>query len=66
LANEIFCAEIEQLHTILLADNGLLQSFWEFIDRPAPLNDLQASYFARLNVILLQKKTTDVNTLFSI
>jgi hypothetical protein len=38
----------------------ILNQFWDLLETPPPLNPLQASYFARVNIVLLSKKTTEV------
>lgn len=38
----------------------LLEQFWTFIDAPAPLNPLRASYFTKVNEKFLEKKTEDM------
>lgn len=39
----------------------MLEKFWEFLDRPPPLNPVQASYFAKVIGVFLMKKTGDVS-----
>lgn len=39
----------------------LLSTFWTFLDRPSPLNPLQASYFTKVNEQFLEKKTDEVS-----
>ena len=57
---EVLCCDIHPLLNGILNNSEIFVKFWNFIDSPAPLNDLQASYFARLNIILLQKDTIQV------
>ncbi|KAG0246779.1 hypothetical protein BGX31_009026 [Mortierella sp. GBA43] len=38
----------------------MLVKFWEFLDRPAPLNPVQATYFAKVIGVFLMKKTSDM------
>ncbi len=65
LSIEVFSCEIFALCDALIHNAGaLLVEFWSFLDRPSPLNDLQASYFARVNAILLSKNTVDVIYLY--
>jgi hypothetical protein len=45
----------------ILANKYLLQEFWSFLDSPPPLNILNASYFSKINTVLLAKKTGAVS-----
>ncbi|KAF8939749.1 hypothetical protein BGZ58_008837 [Dissophora ornata] len=38
----------------------MLVKFWEFLDRPPPLNPVQASYFAKVIGMFLIKKTSEM------
>ncbi|KAJ3355557.1 hypothetical protein HDU83_003224 [Entophlyctis luteolus] len=38
----------------------MLESFWTLLDSPGAINPLQASYFAKVNGILMQKKAADM------
>ena len=57
---EVLGCEVDPVYDSIFSKPELLTELWKFLDRPVPLNDLQASYFIRLNVILLQKKTKEV------
>ncbi|KAF9578298.1 hypothetical protein BGW38_005981, partial [Lunasporangiospora selenospora] len=41
-----------------MANIDMLVKFWEFLDRPPPLNPVQASYFAKVIGVFLMKKTS--------
>lgn len=44
----------------MVQNRDLLLNFWKFLDRPTPLNPLQASYFTKVNEQFLEKKTDEV------
>eukprot|EP00842_Homolaphlyctis_polyrhiza_P005780 jgi/Hompol1/6202/HPOL_004872-RA len=54
---EIFGCDVYQICDSLLSNQEILISFWTLMDKPAPLNPLQASYFAKINAVLLTQKT---------
>jgi hypothetical protein len=58
LAIEILSCDVEILYSGLF-QYSLLQEFWEFLDQDVIL-DINASYFLRLNMILLQKRPKEV------
>ncbi|KAI9324834.1 SIT4 phosphatase-associated protein-domain-containing protein [Zopfochytrium polystomum] len=60
LACEVISCEILTVCDGLVADIALLNTFWTFLDRPAPIDPLQASYFSKVNGILMQKKVAEV------
>ncbi|KAJ3056073.1 hypothetical protein HK097_008201 [Rhizophlyctis rosea] len=62
LASEVLCCEIFTVCEAVISNNELLNTFWSFLDRPAPLNPLHASYFSKVNGVLLQKKTPEMIT----
>lgn len=41
-------------------NRDLLRSFWNFLQRPSPLDPLQASYFTKVNESLFDKKTQEM------
>ena len=57
---EILSSEVYSIHESLLAMPENLREFWTFIKRPAPLDALQASYFTKINEMLLEKKNEDM------
>ncbi|KAJ3288754.1 SAPS-domain-containing protein [Rhizoclosmatium globosum] len=60
LASEIFGCEIYAIIDAVITNPRLLESFWTFLERPAPINPLQASYFSKVNSILMQKKAAEM------
>lgn len=42
------------------SSRDLLQKFWTFLERPTPLDPLQASYFTKVNESLFDKKTEEM------
>ncbi|KAJ3072850.1 hypothetical protein HDU98_002773 [Podochytrium sp. JEL0797] len=60
LAAEIFGCEIYAVSDAVITQPNLLESFWTLLDSPAPVNPLQASYFSKVNGILMQKKAGDM------
>ncbi|KAI8998266.1 SIT4 phosphatase-associated protein-domain-containing protein [Gaertneriomyces semiglobifer] len=62
LACEIFSCEIFSICEVIVANNELLEDFWKVLDRDAPLNPLTASYFSKVNGVLLQKKLPEMLT----
>ncbi|KAJ3059862.1 hypothetical protein HK102_009788, partial [Quaeritorhiza haematococci] len=62
LACEVFSCEIYAICEAVVSNTPLLKSFWAFLDQPAPLNPLQASYFSKTNSVFLDKKTADMIT----
>ncbi|KAL9053115.1 MAG: hypothetical protein Q9162_004979 [Coniocarpon cinnabarinum] len=59
---EILSSEVYSIYESLLALPDLLRDFWTFIERPVPLNAVQASYFTKINEALLEKKADDMIT----
>ncbi|TPX65063.1 hypothetical protein SpCBS45565_g05457 [Spizellomyces sp. 'palustris'] len=62
LASEILSCEIFSICEAILSNIDLLKNFWTLLDRPAPLNPLTASYFTKVNSVLLQKKMPEMIT----
>ncbi|KAJ3289499.1 hypothetical protein HK104_007414 [Borealophlyctis nickersoniae] len=60
LASEVLSCEIFAICEAVIANTELLNNFWTFLDRPPPLNPLQANYFCKVNGVLLQKKTPEM------
>lgn len=57
---EILSSDTWSLSAALLENTALLSKFWQFLERPAPLDPLQASYFTKVNEALLDKKTEEM------
>lgn len=60
VAAEILSSDNWSICEALLASMPLLRNFWEFLQRPTPLDPLQASYFTKVNEALFDKKTEDM------
>ncbi|KAJ3000160.1 hypothetical protein HDV02_000443 [Globomyces sp. JEL0801] len=57
IASEVFGCEVMAIIDALFANKDILAQFWTFLDSPAPLNPIHASYFTKINGVLLSKKT---------
>ena len=57
---EVLSCEIWSICETVVQSRELLSNFWTFLDRPSPLNPLQASYFTKVNEQFLEKKTDEV------
>lgn len=64
VAAEILSSESWSLTAALLENETLLRKFWTFLERPAPLDPLQAGYFTKVNEALFDKKTEEMFELF--
>ncbi|KAJ3139313.1 hypothetical protein HDU90_000679 [Geranomyces variabilis] len=60
LACEILSCEIFSICEAIVGNMSLLTDFWSLLDRPAPLNPLTASYFSKVNGVLLSKKMPEM------
>ncbi|KAF9120001.1 hypothetical protein BGW39_011745 [Mortierella sp. 14UC] len=60
IACEVIACEVWGIFESALSNIDMLEKFWEFLDRPPPLNPVQASYFAKVIGIFLMKKTGDM------
>jgi len=60
LACEVLSSDVAALNDAIISNEALLQDFLKFMDAPAPLDPIRASYFARIFTLLLQKKTGEV------
>ncbi|EPZ34588.1 SIT4 phosphatase-associated protein family domain-containing protein [Rozella allomycis CSF55] len=59
IASELICCDIWPMYENLVTEKYLLKEYWKYLDRKRPLNPLTASYFCKVNGILLQKMTKD-------
>jgi len=57
---EVLSCEIWSICETVVQNRELLSNFWAFLNRPSPLNPLQASYFTKVNEQFLEKKTEEV------
>ncbi|KAK9768391.1 sporulation-induced protein [Basidiobolus ranarum] len=61
IAGEILsCEEVWGLSKAILDNKELLSSFWGLLDRPAPLESMQAAYFSKIICTLLAKKSDEM------
>src|SRR5271170_2408389 len=60
---EVLSCEIWSICETVVQSRELLTNFWTFLDRPSPLNPLQASYFTKVNEQFLEKKTDEVHSI---
>ncbi|KAI1084275.1 SAPS-domain-containing protein [Whalleya microplaca] len=60
VASEVLSSDNWSIYEALMESQGLLHNFWNFLQRPAPLDPLQASYFTKVNESLFDKKTEDM------
>ncbi|KAG0215595.1 hypothetical protein BGX31_000819, partial [Mortierella sp. GBA43] len=60
IACEIIACENWGIFDSALSNSDILVKFWEFLDRPPPLNPMQASYFAKVIGVFLMKKTSEM------
>ncbi|PQE25997.1 SIT4 phosphatase-associated protein [Rutstroemia sp. NJR-2017a BBW] len=64
VAAEILSSDNWSICEALMENQPLLRKFWEFLNIPAPLDPLQASYFTKVNEALLDRKTEEMLDLF--
>ncbi|KAI5777485.1 SIT4-associating protein-like protein SAP190 [Geopyxis carbonaria] len=57
---EVLSSEAWSLLEALMQNIDHLRMFWSFLERPPPLDPLQASYFTKVNETLLDKKTEEM------
>ncbi|CAO3565586.1 unnamed protein product [Mortierella alpina] len=60
IACEVIACEVWGIFESALSNVDMLVMFWEFLDRPPPLNPVQASYFAKVIGVFLMKKTSEM------
>ena len=60
VACEVLSSDAWSLVESLMKNIDHLKVFWSFLDRPAPLDPLQAGYFTKVNETLLDKKTEEM------
>ncbi|KAI0014752.1 SAPS-domain-containing protein [Xylariomycetidae sp. FL0641] len=60
VAAEVLSSDNWSIYESLMENRALLRSFWDFLNRPAPLDPLQASYFTKVNESLFDKKTLEM------
>jgi SIT4-associating protein SAP185/190 len=60
VACEVLSSEAWSLLESLMQNIDHLRTFWSFLERSPPLDPLQASYFTKVNEVLLDKKTEEM------
>ncbi|EMR09938.1 hypothetical protein PNEG_01697 [Pneumocystis murina B123] len=60
IACEVLSCEIWSICETIMENKMLLFEFWEFLERPGPLDPLQASYFSKVNEQFFEKKTEEM------
>ena len=60
VACEILSSDTWSIYEALTENKVLIRDFWKFLDSPAPLDPLQASYFTKVNESLFEKKTEEM------
>ncbi|KAI8598552.1 SIT4 phosphatase-associated protein-domain-containing protein [Dissophora ornata] len=60
IACEVIACEVWAIFESALSNIDMLVKFWEFLDRPPPLNPVQASYFVKVIGVFLMKKTSEM------
>ncbi|KAJ3098726.1 hypothetical protein HDU96_010956 [Phlyctochytrium bullatum] len=60
LSCEVLSCEIYAVCEAAITNTELQTDFWKLLDKPAPLNALQASYFSKVNKVFFQKKAGEV------
>ncbi|KAF9915210.1 hypothetical protein BX616_006660 [Lobosporangium transversale] len=60
IACEVIACEVWGIFESALSNPDMLVKFWEFLDRPPPLNPVQASYFSKVIGVFLMKRTSEM------
>ncbi|CAI2165053.1 12776_t:CDS:10 [Funneliformis geosporum] len=56
----VLSCEIWAICEAVIDNADLLNSFWQLLDRPPPLDPSQASHFTKVNVVFMQKKMNEM------
>jgi SIT4-associating protein SAP185/190 len=64
VACEVLSSDVWSISEALLDNLEGLHRFWYYLKRPSPLDGVQASYFAKVNESLLEKKTEEMLAFF--
>ena len=57
---EVLCCEVNEMYSVLMREEDLLEKLFSFLDNPKPLNLTRAGYFARVVSCLLMKRASEV------
>lgn len=60
VASEVLTSPIWSIIEAMMLNEEALRDFWSYLQRDAPLDSLQTSYFVRVNEILLDNKPQDM------
>jgi len=60
LSCEILSCDIWPIYDAIMENTNALVEFWKFVDRDEPLEIFQASYFCKVNLVLLQYKLPEM------
>jgi len=60
LSCEILSCDIWPILDAIMDNTDALVDFWKFVDRDEPLEIFQASYFSKINLVLLQYKLSEM------
>jgi SIT4-associating protein SAP185/190 len=64
VACEVLSSDVWSIAEALLDNLDSLHRFWYYLKRPSPLDGVQASYWAKVNESLLEKKTEEMLNFF--
>jgi SIT4-associating protein SAP185/190 len=64
VACEVLSSDVWSISEALLENLDSLHRFWYYLKRPSPLDGVQASYWAKVNESLLEKKTEEMLNFF--
>ena len=57
---EVLCCEVNEMYSVLMHEEDLLEKLFSSLDSPKPLNLTRAGYFARVVSCLLMKRASEV------
>lgn len=64
VACEILSSEVWSISEAVLENHDSLRNFWKYIQQPAPLDPVQAGYFAKVNESLFDRKMEEMTEFF--
>lgn len=60
IACELISSDANQITDLLVSTDSLIQSLLSFLERPEPLNPLQASFFSKIMGLLISRKSEEM------
>jgi len=63
IACELISSDANQITDLLVSTDSLVQSLLSFLERPEPLNPLQASFFSKIMGLLISRKSEEVGVI---